>query len=149
VVTLCVGDVTAAEKQASDMEFSARLIWGTDDEKPASAKIVQCDEQTLKKLKAVFRWKNYFEISRKQVTVPYQSKKRVRLSKKCEIEISSPEAQTIEVRLFGEGKLVISKRQKIRLGELLVLAGDDLNKTAWFVTLTQVEGSEPASPSEN
>ena len=42
-------------------------------------------------------------------------------------------------KLYGQGKMVVRKTQKIKAGELLVLAGDDKNDTAWFVVLSQVE----------
>jgi len=40
------------------------------------------------------------------------------------------------VKIFGEGKHLRTVRQPIPPGEMLVLAGDDKNDTAWFVVLT-------------
>jgi hypothetical protein len=40
------------------------------------------------------------------------------------------------VKLYGKGKLTVRKTQKINRSELLVLAGDDKNDTAWFVVLS-------------
>jgi len=67
------------------------------------------------------------------------SKKRVRMSEKCEIEVENLGDSTVEVKLFGEGKMVVRKKQALPTGELLVLAGEDKNDTAWFVVLTPGE----------
>ena len=37
--------------------------------------------------------------------------------------------------LFGKGKLVVKKRQRILPGETVVIAGDDKDYNAWFVVL--------------
>jgi hypothetical protein len=122
--------------QDRDLRLVAQLIWGTDGEKPADAKIKEVDRETRSKLKGIFRWKNYFEVSREEFSVPTKAKRRVRMSKKCEIEVENQGRSVIEVKLFGEEKLLWTKRQVLKPGELLVLAGDDKDDTAWFVILT-------------
>jgi hypothetical protein len=121
---------------AEDLRLVAQLIWSTDGAKPADAKIKELDKETQVKLKGVFRWKNYYEVSREEFRVPAESKQRVRMSKKCEIEVEHQGRSAIEVKLYGEGKLLLTKRQVLRPGELLVLAGDDKDDTAWFVILS-------------
>ena len=49
------------------------------------------------------------------------------------------EESGFEVELIGEGKKLVQKRQAIKAGELVVLAGPDKNDTAWFVILHQQE----------
>ena len=45
----------------------AVLIWGTNDPKPAATpKLKDLDEKTRKKLRAVFKWKDYYEVNRKE-----------------------------------------------------------------------------------
>ena len=45
----------------------------------------------------------------------------------------------IEVKLYGEGKLVYSNKQNLPLNELLILGGNDMEKQsdAWFVVLSR------------
>jgi hypothetical protein len=118
-----------------ELGLRALLIWGTDGSRPTNQKLRELDPELRGKLRAVFKWKDYFEVDRQAVKVPLASKKRVRMSPKCEIEVENAGDSTIEVKLFGEGKLVVKKRQVLNPGELLVLAGEDKNDTAWFVVV--------------
>ena len=61
------------------------------------------------------------------------------MSDHCEIEVDNFGNSSIEVKLYGKGKMVVKKTQKIKPGELLIFAGDDKNDTAWFVVLSQTE----------
>ena len=60
------------------------------------------------------------------------------MSDDCEIEVQNLGNSSIEVKLYGKGKLAVRKTQKISPSELLVLAGDDKDDTAWFVVLSQL-----------
>ncbi len=122
-----------------ELNLQAQLIWGTDGEKPQDQDLKDLDLATLKKLKGVFKWKNYFEVSRQNFKVPISLKKRIRMSPKCDVEVENQGDSAVEVNLYGEGKLVVKKKQMLKVGELLVLAGDDKNNTAWFVILTAVK----------
>jgi hypothetical protein len=122
--------------QETDLKLVAQLIWGTDGERPSEAKIKEVDRETRGKLKGIFRWKNYFEVSRQEFSVAPDATRRVQMSKKCEIEVEYHGRSVIEVKLYGEDKLLLTKRQVLRPGELLVLAGDDKDDTAWFVIIT-------------
>jgi hypothetical protein len=57
------------------------------------------------------------------------------MSAKCNLEVEYLGNSNVELKLFGKGKMVVSKRQTISLGEIAVLAGPDENDTAWFVVL--------------
>jgi hypothetical protein len=119
----------------SDVALSAQLVWATDGAKPVRKELKEVDNATSDKLRGVFRWKSYYEIARKEFSVGSPSLTRVRMSSKCEIEVERVGKDTYEVKLFGEGKMVIKKRQTLTQGELLVLAGDDKDDTAWFVVI--------------
>ena len=63
------------------------------------------------------------------------------MSEKCELELKLVDDFTLEVKLFGEGKLTKTVRQSVqalRQGELAILAGDSKEKfgDAWFVVLS-------------
>ena len=119
-----------------DLHVQAQLVWGTDGDKPPDPDLKRLDEATRKKLGSVFKWKNYFEVDRQNFKVTLSTKKRVRLSPKCEVEVENLGDSQVEVKLFGEGKMVVKKRQVLKAGELLILAGDDKNQNAWFVIIT-------------
>jgi hypothetical protein len=133
VFTVCSLPVGAA---TGDLPLQAQLIWGTDGDKPKDRDLKDVDTATKEKLKKVFKWKNYFEVDKQEFKVPMSSKKRVRMSAKCEVEVENLGDSQVEVKLIGESKMVVKKRQALKPGELLVLAGDDKNNNAWFVILT-------------
>jgi hypothetical protein len=134
--------VMPAWAAADDVHMSAVLIWGTDGPKPADPDLKDLEEDILKRLKAVFKWHAYYEVKREMLKVERAETKRVRLSRKCEIEVENLGRSVVQVKLYGEGKLVVKKKQIMRIGELLVLAGEDKNDTAWFVALRLVNEEE-------
>ena len=123
----------------ADLTLQAQLVWGTNNDKPNDPKLKDVDPKVTDKLRGVFKWKNYFEVNRQKFTVTGAGPKRVKMSDHCEIEVQNPGNSSVELKLYGQGKMVVKKTQKIKAGELLVLAGDDKNDTAWFVVLTLVE----------
>ncbi len=121
--------------EAEGINYQARLIWGTDEMKPEKPNLKELDAKTKDKLKAIFKWKNYFEVDSQVVMVGANELKKVKMSTKCEIEIQDLGKNGVEVKLFGEGKLNKKVKQVLPAGECLVMAGDDSNANAWFVML--------------
>ncbi len=136
VVLFCASSFLALSG-STDLTLQAQLVWGTNNEKPDDPKLKEVDASVAEKLRKVFKWKDYFEVNRQQFAVPVGSRKRVKMSDDCEIEVQNLGNSSIEVKLFGKGKLAVRKTQKISPSELLVLAGDDKDDTAWFVVLSQ------------
>ena len=124
---------------AGELKLQARLIWGTDSQKPNDPNLKDLDEKLTAKLKGVFKWKNYFEVNRQQFSVSEATARRVKMSPKCEVEVQSFGKAGIEVKLFGEGNLLRKVKQVIPPGEHLVIAGDDKNSNAWFVVITSAQ----------
>ncbi len=121
---------------AGESGYQVQLIWGTNGEKPKDKPLKDVDPQLQKKLKGVFKWKNYFEVNSKPLSVPKNTAQRLTLSEKCDIEVEDLGHSRAEVRLFGEGTLVVKKAQTVVPGEMIVLAGNSKDDTAWFVVLT-------------
>lgn len=127
-------------KSASgDLKLQAQLVWGTNNEKPDDPKLKEVDSNVTDKLRGVFKWKNYFEVHREGFNVAASGSKKVKMSDHCEIEVQNLGSSSVEVKLYGKGKLVVKKKQLLKPRELLVLAGDDKNDTAWFVVLSSSE----------
>jgi hypothetical protein len=125
---------------AAERKLEARLIWGTNAEKSPNPSHKTLEGEMAKKLQQMpFKWKNYFEVSRQNFAIPVSSPKKVKMSENCEIEVQNLGNSSIEVKLYGQGKMVVRKTQKIKPNELLVLAGDDKNDTAWFVVMSLAE----------
>ena len=124
-----------------ELRLRGQLIWGTNDLKPNDGKCKDLDEALKGRLSRVFKWKNYFEVKDEAVLVVPGETRRVRMSDKCELELKLVDDFTLEVKLFGEGKLAKTVRQSVqalRQGELSILAGDSKEKfgDAWFVVLS-------------
>lgn len=129
------------QAHAAALPLTCQLIWGTDGVKPANAKCKEIEAPLKRRLSRVFKWKNYYEIRRKEIAIDGSEVQKVEMSDKCLLEISLPEPDTLEVKLIGEGRLTKTTRQPtkaLRSGELLVLAGDakDSREDAWFVVLS-------------
>jgi hypothetical protein len=125
---------------AEGLKLKAQLIWATDDEKPKNIQLTELDTVLRTKLR-FYKWRNYWEVTRKETTPLTTNSQRLRLSRKCETELKRIDENAIEVKLYGEGKLVKTIRQPIKLllrGEYLILGGDDKEKygDAWFVVFS-------------
>ena len=125
----------AEQNKPTEQKYTAILIWGTDGEKPADKPLKDVDGKLTEKFRKIFKWKNYFEVSRDDVQLTTAERKNVKLSPKCDVKMHLNFKGELEVELHGEGKLVYHGVQSMPLKDLLILAGDDKNATAWFVVL--------------
>jgi hypothetical protein len=128
--------LAVAPGQAAPLDFQIQLVWGTNGEKPADRPLKPVNPNLEERLKGVFKWKNYFEVTSKPLSVPENGVQKIQLSKKCDVEVRDLGGSNVEVRLFGEGQLVRKVKQAVTPGQLMVIAGDDKNDTAWFVVLS-------------
>lgn len=114
------------------------LVWGTDGEKPEGKNLKELDENFTKKFR-IFKWKNYFEVKRVPVTLKAgDPAKTVKMSNKCSVVLAYTGKQELEVELLGEGKVVYKGKHAMPQEDLIV-AGDDVNSTAWFVVIKPQE----------
>jgi len=129
--------LSAADDVKAEQKFAAILIWGTDDEKPTEKEkdLKDVDPALKEKFKKIFKWKNYFEVTRTNASVKVGEPKHLKLSKKCEVKINQTEKEGMDVELIGENKTVYKGKHSMPLKDILILAGDDKNATAWFVVL--------------
>jgi hypothetical protein len=132
---LCVAIPAAAAP--NDLHMKATLIWGCDEEKPKDEKIKPVTPEMAARLKGIFKWKHYFMITNMTARIPEKTTHTFVLSDKCKVDIANKnETKAYQAKLFGENKLLKQLDQPTKLGEDVVLAGDDKNATAWFVILT-------------
>lgn len=118
------------------LELEALLIWGTNDPRPQDKKIKPVEEAVGKKLeKMPFKWKYYYEVTRRPCLVEPGKKQKVRMSRKCEISVRKVDEDKIEFTLIGQGKKVGRVTQELPQGEILVVGGNAENFTSWFVVL--------------
>ncbi len=120
---------------AGEQKFVAMLIWGTDGGKPDDKDLKEVDPALKEKFGKIFKWKNYYEVSRQPVAVKAGESKHLKLSKKCEVKLQQTEKDGLNVELIGEGKSVYKGNRTMPLKDIFILAGDDKDATAWFVVL--------------
>ena len=127
--------------QAADMKFQAFLLWGTDESKPPEGKDYKPVEPDIKqKLKDLpLKWTNWFEVNRVAFAVPQGTTKEVPLSDKCQVNVKNLGGSAVEVTHIGKGKAVMKRTQPLSKGEILMLAGNAPNATAWLVVLKRIE----------
>lgn len=135
---LLVFALAALDARAEDLNLEAKLIWGTNSDKPPEPVIPEVDKPTADKLKNVFKWKHYYLCTKTNAFVASRSSKKIVLSKQCTVEITELPGTKVEVKLIGEGKPVNKIGIKaLSREESLVIGGDDKNETAWFIVITQ------------
>ena len=119
-----------------EARVQAVLIWGTDEAKPTGKNLKEVDSKLRDRLANVFKWKNYFEVNRQTATLQSSAKvQTIKLSEECSVEVKLLPENVAEVKLIGKGKAMVTRRHSLSKPDALVLAGDDKNKTAWFVVL--------------
>jgi hypothetical protein len=135
---LCTWFLLGADKPVAgaDTVFQVQLIWGTNADSPPDKEFKDVDPKIQAQFKGIFKWKKYYEVSRKSLSVPKDGAPKLKLSDKCEIQVQDLGGGRAEIRLFGNGKLVVKQFQKIVPGNPVVLAGDCDDASAWFVVLT-------------
>lgn len=124
---------------AAELNIEATLIWGANDEKSPNPKHKPVDPELAKKLGKIFKWKYYFEVNRQAANVPSRGNKKLRMSDKCDLDITELEGPKIEVKLIGEGKPVNKTTKTLTKGESIIISGSDKNDCSWFVIIKLVD----------
>ena len=116
------------------IEVTASVVLGTEKEKKSGKKV---SNSIRKRLSKVFKWSNYYKLSDKKLSIPDGKTKSTVLSKKASIKVSNRKEGKISVSLFSEGKMLIQKSQKLRIGSYMVLAGKSTGDSAWFIVISK------------
>ena len=126
---------------AANLKIEAKLIWGTDDDHDYSKdkKHKRVDEPTTGKLRACFKWKNYWEVTNQTANIPSRGTTTLKMSEPCAIKITELEGPKIELELIGKGKPVTRAVKPLVKGELTTIGGEDKNGSAWFILINQLE----------
>ncbi len=111
-----------------------QLIRGTNDEKPPEKNAKRVGPKLSQLLTPVFRWKHYWEVRQEEVKVsPRQTLKLGLKVRDLEIKLQ-PDGQ-LELRLFTNGKLVRTSRQKLKADTMEIMGGNKEDDNAWFVVV--------------
>lgn len=144
VALLCVVFLLSRCQPVSASEpihIEALLIWGTNDPMSPDPRHVPVDPKLARKLaRGPYRWKYYYQVNRVLVSLaPGETRKAVKMSSKCSLDMSNPDDGRIEVTLHGDGKKISKHVEPFPKGKVFIMGGDAKNETAWFVALTRIE----------
>jgi len=119
---------------SSELHVEATLVWGSKEAlkdtklKPASAALQG-------KLRKSLKWEHYYEITDRSFRLTDLKPRRARMSKKCVVEVKRVGDMEVNVKLIGEGKVVVNRRQSLAKDNSVVLGGPCEDQSAWFVVL--------------
>jgi hypothetical protein len=142
LLLVCISSVGVQAGEA--MRVETQLIWGTNDPQSPDPKHKAIDAELAKKLsRSPYKWKNYFEVTRQVVEIPAsETKKNVKMSDRCTLDIKNLGDGRVEVTLHGDGKVVSRHVEALPDNWPLILAGDAKNDTAWLVVIKKIDGKE-------
>lgn len=130
---------SASAIQAKDVHLELQLIWGTNDPQSPNPKHKPLESGLAKKMKNTpFKWKNYFEVNRQEISVPPNAAQKAKMSPDCAVEVKNLADGRIEVTLVGKGKPVRTDKHPLANG-IFVIGGDATNDTSWFVVVKEVK----------
>ena len=127
VSTVCLAD-------GQPVVIYAQLIRGTDQEAPQNVAWKPVGPKLSHQLCPKFRWKNYWEISRKTLSVHSGKVTRVRLNEEREMEIELLAKEESEIRLYTAGKLMRKSRQSLQ-SKMTIMGGGWEDKDCWFIVV--------------
>jgi hypothetical protein len=131
--------LASSQARAEDLYLVSKLIWGTDKDNVSKPSLKPVDAETAKKFRNVFKWKNYYEVSRTNVYVASRTSQQIKMSKQCTIEITELAGPSVEVKLIGEGKPLHKIVKPLSKGEYFTIAGGSKDDSAWFIAIYQVD----------
>jgi hypothetical protein len=122
-----------ARADGDGITFYLQLIRGTADDQPPSPEAKPVGSELTRRLQ-MFKWKNYWEISRSAVLIEPGGRNRQRMSPRHEVEISLVPAHQMTISIYTDGKL--TRRRTQPLDTPFCIAGGDKEETqAWFIVV--------------
>jgi len=85
------------------------------------------------------RWKYYWEVQRRETTLPEAKSARVQLNGDRAIEIAALEKGKVEVRLYRGKELARKSCHKVHDRMMAIFGGDEEQNKAWFVVVRREE----------
>lgn len=116
----------------SSVTFYVQLVQGSDQDAPPTAQARAIGAKLDQRLHNVFRWKNYWELKRENVTLAAGAKSRKAMSRHLAVEVAWPTSDTLMVSIFRDGKLV--RRRHEPIDTAFSIAGGSSNPgEPWFI----------------
>lgn len=127
----------AAVAADASRTFYVQFIWATDQPRPNGKQYREVGPKLTRKLSPL-RWKHYWEVEQKQISVRSQHTTRVNLPRQRKVEIELLKTGDVDVRLYRRTGLVTKTRQTIN-GKMAILGGEEDNKDSFFLVVRSDE----------
>jgi len=114
--------------------FYVQLIRGDNEKQAPDREARLIGPKLSHRLRPIFKWENYWEISRQKVEVDPGKKARIRLNKEREVEIDLTDATKRTVVAYQSGKPV--SRTTRPVGNTMIITGGDRDsQSVWFIVV--------------
>jgi hypothetical protein len=131
--------VSTPALQAADTKMEVTLVWGTNYEKSPDPKHKELEKDLAERLGKIFQWQHYFLVNKLAADVKKDgSYCKFKLSEDAVVEITEQDDSKFQIKLIGKDKLVTTRTEVIKKGDITALAGDVHNTgCAWFILIRQ------------
>jgi hypothetical protein len=119
---------------AKQSTYYVQLIRGNNDDHPPASGARQIGPRLTKRFRPVFKWENYWEMSRQEVVLTQGQKTRLKLSKEREVEIDLTNPAKRKVIAYSAGKPVCSATRPVGEAKTIIGADRDAN-SVWFIVV--------------
>jgi hypothetical protein len=131
---LLLGVSAACLAEVQPVILYTQVIRGTDQDKPPQAGWRPVGSKLSSRLCPKFRWKHYWEVSRRAVNVQPGKPARIRVSPEREVEIELRDSGESEIRLYSAGKLARKSRQSVE-SHMTIMGGGWDESESWFIVV--------------
>ena len=114
--------------------YYIQLVRGTDSTQPPQPGCHQAGPKLAATFRPVFKWKNYWEVSCRHVTLKPGQKCRCRLSSDREVEIDLGQPKERRITTYEMGK-VLDRTIAPAGDHMTIIGGNREAKSAWFVVV--------------
>ena len=130
----------ALSAEKDEITLYLQLIRGTDGDQPPAADARIAGPELCRRLQ-MFKWKNYWEISRRSVRLGYGEKTRQRMTAEREVEIARKSPHELIISNYANGKLTRRRTQSLET-PFYIAGGDKDPDQSWFIVLRHDKPSE-------
>ena len=133
VVALLAGAHLAADASAEGITFYLQLVQGTDADTPPAAGATLVGGALGHRLQ-MFRWKNYWEVTRQTVQLKTGAKTRRHMTHHRDVEIALPTPTDMTVGIYLDGRLTRKSVQPVNTA-FYIAGGDNDEAQSWFIVV--------------
>jgi hypothetical protein len=136
---------TAGVALAADLRLQATLIWGGNSS-PTNVNSKLADPALSASLRSftAAQWTNFYEITNLTAVIPLDQTHDFQMNDHCVLKIKNLGSSLVAIDCISHDKQISRGTNPLPL----ILGSNDTNKTAWFVSLRDLNSSTPDTASQ-